>query len=337
MESNERDALRIAALISKYRKETLTEAEEIELTQWMIGNPERRDLFAELTDENKVTHSIDQIRRYDTAKAFDRLKLRIAVPEKKYAITHSLYIKIGAIAASIILVVILFINREGIDDLLHPMHYEHVSTLSGERKIVSLDDGTKIWLSPASTLRYPDRFSGHTRDILLTGEAFLEVAKDRMHPFIIHSGKINTTVLGTSFDLQAYPEERKVSVTLLTGKVSFSDGRNEVILLPNQRAIYEKNNARFQKQDYPDARKMLERREGKLEYNNAPVSEIIADLRRNYKLNIAMEGDVGSCEFYGRINDGEDPESFLRKLCRAIGAEVRKNGNTFIISGGPCQ
>ncbi|MGN6568623.1 MAG: FecR family protein [Flavipsychrobacter sp.] len=337
MESNETNALRIATLISKYRLETLTEAEEIELNKWLVRDPENSKLLAQINDEKYVTRSLEDIARFNADKAFERIKRRIDMPAKKNATLRALYIKIGSIAASIILITLLFLNRDRISDILHPVRYEHMATLRGERKTVKLSDGTEIWLSPASALTYPDHFTGKTRDITLTGEAFLEVAKDHAHPFTVHTGKITTTVLGTSFDLKAYPEEKNITVTLLTGKVSFSNGKQEAIILPNQRAIYQKTDKRIIKQDYPAAQSMLARRDGNFQYNTVPVSEVIADLRRNYNMNIVVTDNTGECDFFGRLNNGEDADTFMRKLCMVIGANLTKNGNTYIISGGSCQ
>jgi len=337
MDSNESDALRIAMLIGKHRQQTLTQAEEIELVQWLSRDPQNSRLLAQLNDEKYITNSLEQIARFNTNRAFERIKQRIQTPDKKPAVLRTLYKRIAAIAASVIVVSLLFINRYRLADLLHPTRYEHVATVKGERKTIKLSDGTTVWLGPASSLNYPQRFTAETRQVQLSGEGFLEVAKDHRHPFIVHTANATTTVLGTSFDIKAYSDEKTITVTLLTGKVSFSNGISKVLILPNQRAIYQKAQNVISKQDYPDAQNMISRRDGKLQYDNAPVSEIIADLRRNYNLNIVTEGDVGNCEFYGRINDGEDAESFLRKLCRAIGADVNKNGNTYIISGGACQ
>lgn len=336
MEDKEVSALRIAELISKFRNGALSETEEIELTKWIVGQPANSELFEQLSDEKYITQSIDQVRRIDAEKAFERVKQRIGNPKKKTTVIRSLYIKIGSIAASVILIAIMFINREGIADLLHPIHYRGVTTMIGERKLVSLADGTKVWLGPASRLNYPDRFKGKTRDIQLTGEAFLEVAKDHEHPFKVHTGQITTTVLGTSFDLKAYADEKEISVILLTGKVSFSDGKQQTIIVPNQRAIFRKTDHTILKQAYPDARNMLARRDGNLQYNNVPVSEIIADLRRNYNMNIVVEGNTGNCDFFGRLNNGEDAGTFIRKLCMVIGANLTIKDNTYIISGGSC-
>lgn len=325
----------ISALVKKYKEESLSTAEEVDLKQWRNENSQNEILFKELAGEYYITQQLSQFKGYDPEDALNRISQRIDLTERKQSVVRSLYFKIAAAAASVLLICFAYSNRDRIDNWLNPVHYEIAATLNGERKIVTLDDGTKIWLAPASLLTYPDKFIGKTREVKLVGEAFLEVHKDHSHPFIIHSGKIATTVLGTSFNLKAYTEEKNITVTLLTGKVSFSDGKQKVMLLPAQRAIYQKDKSNIIKEDYPDAQKMLERREGILEYNNTPVSEIVADLRRNYNMNIVIKGIAG-CPFYGRMNKGESPEAFLNKLSIVIGANLNKKGNIYTISGGGC-
>lgn len=336
MEDSESYAFRITELIRKYKQDSLTEEEKGELNNWTARSPANKQLFDQLTDEIYLSRSIRELENIDAVKAFERLDDDLGISRKGRGKMRRLYIGIGSAAASLLLLIVLFTNRERIEDYFHPVHFLSANTQTGERKTISLADGTKVWLGPVSALNYPDHFSGKTRDITLTGEAFLEVAKDHTHPFTVHTGKISTTVLGTSFDLKAYPEEKNITVTLLTGKVAFSNGTQQAIIFPNQRAVYQKTDKRILKQDYPAAQSMLGRRDGNFQYDNIPVSEIINDLHRNYNMNVVLEDNAGSCDFYGRLKNGEDPDTFIRKLCMVIGANLTKKDNTYIISGGNC-
>lgn len=336
MEESESYAVRIAELIRKFRQGALNEAEQIELAVWTEKTPANQELFERLTDESYLTRSINELQQYNAVAVFERLDKKLGIRRNRNAKIRKLYIRIGTAAASLLLLAALFLYRARIEDYFRPVHYLSANTQTGERKIVSLADGTKVWLGPVSSLNYPDRFNGRTRDITLIGEAFLEVAKDPAHPFTVHTGKISTTVLGTSFDLKAYPEEKNITVTLLTGKVSFSNGRHQAVILPNQRAIYQKADQRIVKEDYPAAQSMLARRDGNFQYDNVPVSEIINDLRRNYNMNVIIKGNAGNCNFFGRLKKDEDATTFLRKLCIVIGAKLTKDGRTYIISGGNC-
>lgn len=242
------------------------------------------------------------------------------------------------IAAASILVVcsLLFLEKHNLHNLLYPAKQLYTSTKYGQHKFLSLNDGTKVWLAAGSSIQYPSRFDGRTREVSFHGEAFFEVAKDKEHPFIIHTGNISTKVLGTTFDLNAYKEQKQIIVTLLTGKVAFYNKTSTVTILPNQRAIYNKDKNKIISENYPNAQQMLARRDGSYDYNNLPVSDVIEDLKRNYNLQIVIDGPIDQCLFYGRIRQDEDPEKFLRKLCLVMNASLKKEGNAFRIMGGGC-
>ncbi|MFI2742403.1 FecR family protein [Zhouia sp. PK063] len=112
--------------------------------------------------------------------------------------------------------------------------------LNGEKKDVVLADGTTVTLNSGSSLTYPSTFDS-IRKVTLSGEAFFKVFHDNKHPFVIKSGKINTRVLGTSFNIQAYPK-KDISVSVRTGKVRVSEAenfKNHVILIKNQQTVFD--------------------------------------------------------------------------------------------------
>ncbi|PBI85998.1 fec operon regulator FecR [Flavobacterium sp. ACN2] len=105
-------------------------------------------------------------------------------------------------------------------------------------KSIQLSDGSKIYLAANSSFQYPEKFVGDQRTVsLVKGNAFFEVAKDKKHPFIIHSGEIQTRVVGTSFHIQLSKLNCKVIV--VTGKVNVSGKGQIVDLVPNQEALFE--------------------------------------------------------------------------------------------------
>lgn len=112
--------------------------------------------------------------------------------------------------------------------------------LPGEISKFQLPDGSEVWLSAKSKLEYPETFTRKTRSVRLEGEAFFDVQRDTMHPFIVQAGAVQTRVLGTSFNIKAYPGDTRVKVTLATGKIEVTAGgeSGKVILAPNQQVSY---------------------------------------------------------------------------------------------------
>ena len=118
------------------------------------------------------------------------------------------------------------------------MLQEH--TISGEDKVVTLKDGTKVKLSPSSVLLYPSEFQGAERKVFLTGEAFFDIKHDAKQPFHVSTPYFEITDLGTSFAVSSYTTDEEVSTTLKTGKVELRvAGENKVYSMkPNDQLVY---------------------------------------------------------------------------------------------------
>ena len=311
-------------LISKYLSGTATGQEREQVLAWYREhNAQTVEWPAEQEDERQ------QIKKRVLAHLHQHIQ-----QEQK----NNYHFGRWLVAASIFLIsTFAYLYRTNISDWLLPVKQQYAVTQYGEHKVITLPDSSKVSLAGGSVLQYPDHFTSNTREVSFSGEAFFEISKDKKHPFIIHSDNISTKVLGTTFDLTAYKEQKAITVTLLTGKVAFSNSKNTVTILPNQRAVYVKESRTITKQDYPDAEKMLARRDGNFQYDSVPVSDVIADLRHNYNLNIVINGDIGNCKFYGRLKPDESPDQFLKKMCMIMNATLDKQGNTYIITGGGCM
>ena len=109
---------------------------------------------------------------------------------------------------------------------------------SGEYKLV-LSDGTKVWLNSASKLKYPVAFTGGQRKVFLEGEAYFEVAADTVHPFLVETSGMSVTVMGTGFNVMAYPEEMEAAVTLVHGKVGVQTDHRQQILQPDEQYVFQ--------------------------------------------------------------------------------------------------
>ena len=113
-----------------------------------------------------------------------------------------------------------------------PMKYHTLTVPVGGEYHFTLADGTRVWVNSASEVRFPNCFSGERREIYVKGEVYLEVARDEKHPFIVYTGENEVRVLGTRFNLTAYPDEQKVITTLVEGSVEFRNDQSSVRLNP---------------------------------------------------------------------------------------------------------
>lgn len=218
----------------------------------------------------------------------DRSKLKKEIRQiKKTNQVMSLYHKNWAVAASVVLLIgISLFFYQSSKSVVESKQY---ATKLGERSKIILSDGTVIWLNAGSLLKYPKEFKGDTREVYLTGEAFFDVAKDKKHPFIIHTDKMDTKVLGTSFNVNAYPDHTTQEVSVLTGKVNVKSTVTEenVYVTPGQKVIFKSKNNKLQAFKDVPVNSISLWRKNIIVFEETPLPEVIATINRNY--NVAVE------------------------------------------------
>ncbi|MGO4288780.1 FecR family protein [Chitinophaga sp. RAB17] len=245
------------------------------------------------------------------------------------------------IAAAVLLLLALgggWWYRAGIRPPVHTMSSKLFVTKAGEHQKMQLPDGTTVWLSPASSLQYADTFFKGSREVVLTGEAFFEVANSPQQPFIIHSDKVATRVLGTSFNIQAFEAQPDVAVTVLTGKVAVAAGAATAVqVAPQQRAVFSKATGLITKEENVSTAELLNRREGILKYDRASLAEVTTQLGYYYNVTIEIAGNTSNCFYFGEFNTHGTLEKALQQLCLTLNATLEKNGTKYIIrKSGEC-
>lgn len=165
-----------------------------------------------------------------------------------------------------------------------------ISTPRGKDYKVILSDGTTVILNAASKLTFPSHFSGKEREVTLIGEAYFKVAKDSEHPFVVHTNRIKTRVLGTEFNLKAYPSSEP-HVTLIEGSVAVNSnyGDKEIILQPGEDATLD-NNQEFEITTI-DTDYYTQWKDGYFYFDNVPLIEVMKELGRWYNVNIEIQSN----------------------------------------------
>lgn len=172
----------------------------------------------------------------------------------------------------------------------------------GEYQLV-LSDGTKIWMNAESSLHYPVSFKGK-REVTLSGEAYFEVAKDAAHPFVVHTANNAVEVLGTKFNISAYPQSN-MRTTLAQGSVKVSNKEGSIILTPNQQAIIQpEGSIRVQQ---VDASLYTSWTTGIFEFKKTGLKDIAAQLSRWYNVTFQFANkELEQKDFAGVIFRNEE-------------------------------
>ena len=175
---------------------------------------------------------------------------------------------------------------------------------------LELADGTRVWLNAESRLRYPVAFTGKERKVEMEGEVYFEVAKNKEKPFIVTVNGVDIRVLGTSFNVSAYQED--VVTTLVEGKVQLKKGNEQVILSPNQQAIWSDDEFRVKQ---VDARNFVLWKERVFYFEDVDLETILDDMARWYNVNIFyMNPALKEMKFSVEIRRYGDINEILRRI-----------------------
>jgi ferric-dicitrate binding protein FerR (iron transport regulator) len=159
-------------------------------------------------------------------------------------------------------------------------------------KMVELADGTKIWMNPGTTITYNKRnFAGSLRQVSLIGEAYFNVTHDVKKPFQVRAGKLTTTVLGTSFNIEAYENEAETRVMLVTGSVRVNAGKSQEMLRPGQLLGFSRKNEQVNVKSVDISDKQELFTHGKLVFENLPLKEALKRVERTFELKISVSDE----------------------------------------------
>lgn len=315
---------------------TLSKDEEKKLSIWLGKSPENLSILNEL--QKRWANSNKQ--KYDNDYAFKKLKHKL----DKLPSTKTVELKVRSwlkIAASIAFLItsatiLYFYSTQSVN----PSNIQYASsyTKPNERTTVILSDGTIVHLNSRSELKYPEIFRKNKREVELLGEAYFEVTKDAERPFIIKTGEITTTVLGTSFNVRSMPDQ-DIEVTVTSGKVNIKKGNKKsksINLVRGQQATYERNNSTLNMKSV-DVQSYTAWLNRTLNFDRISFEDAIEQIKRVYNIEIKIENNASNdCLIRGQYQN-EELEDILQGLQLIIDFEYHfQNDTTIIINGNGC-
>lgn len=199
----------------------------------------------------------------------------------------------------------------------------------GEYKLI-LSDGTKVWLNSESELEYPVTFVGSAREVNMKGEVCFEVAQNVSRPFVVKAGETSVTVLGTLFNVEAYPENQHLTTTLVKGKVMIGTGKIQQILLPDEQAIVEKSGTISVRKVH--AADYVSWTNGICHFAEASLEEIMVKLARWYNMEFFFaDPSLKEAHFTLDIQRYDRVATILSKIEKTGRVQFKVTENTVII------
>ncbi len=323
-------------LIEQFLLGQLTVEEEKELLNWIDNNPE--SIITLKKEQNRLRSMTSLYTSKTTDKQWNRLLAQIdtkmPIRRKK---TKKLRLFIGATTIAASLVAGLFLYSTFSEDQQNVKNtiltYNSVSTSLGEKTSLILPDGTKVNLNAGSNLRYPSSFTATERKVELSGEAFFDVVRDENCPFIVKTQALSVRVLGTKFNLEAFPEASAINTTLVSGKVILEKELNHKMvslaeMKPNERVIYQKNDHKISLSTEKYIDQYIAWKDGKLVFLNDPIEEVAKKLGLWYNVSVVIQSEeLKKLHFTGTFTN-ETIEKVLTLLSVSSPIDYKINDNT---------
>lgn len=305
------------------------------------------DLLKKLIDSKlfnaETTADIDEKRSNDILQSILNSEKREAqiVP---LSLSAKKYTYLIAAAASIILILISgwwllpsFNKTKNLAVKHNKKILQPIAENNGKRYI-RLQDGSTVLLNNDSRLEYPDSFKGTTREVTLIGEAYFDIQHDASRPFIVHTGKVNTIVLGTAFNIKAYPSQKEIRVTVTRGKVKVGES-NKVygIITPNESIAVNiaSNNYIKEKVNAEDA---VEWKKTYLVLDDISLEEAAILINSRYHVSISFSKEkLKQCRISATFLNNESLEQVLTVVTGVVNAAYNMQPNDqVIITGEGC-
>lgn len=212
--------------------------------------------------------------------------------------------------------------------------YNTLTTSRGEQTQVRLPDGSLVFLNSASSLKYPTSFvRAKFRRVILTGEGYFEISKDKVHPFLVQSNGQEVEVLGTHFNINAYKDEKAVRTTLLEGAVKITpmpgNKAKSSILKPGQQSALDENGIQVTEVDLEEA---MAWQKGYFSFYDEDISAVMRKVSRWYNIEVEYQGQLPDVGFNARIDKYSDIKEVLKILQKSKAVHFKLEGRKVIVS-----
>lgn len=335
-------------LLKRFFERTATREEQEELYRILTGDDdvdknELLDPMIELIKEKKKLPDTEQLTTQEifnlmVARNEELTRLESVVPVAIVVVNTWWKLAAAAViafAAGAALYYYGFYNRSGSDQPLATTEqaYETTHTITG-KKYISLPDGSKVTLNEGSTLTYDEALGTDTRNVVLSGEAFFDIHHDVSRPFIVHTGKFTTTVLGTQFNVRAYEQDHEITVTVKEGKVKVDDDQNQYgTVTPNEKIAVNTTTHDFVKATVNPEAELSWKREFVI-LDGATLEEAAKILENKYNVKISLANEkLKRCKITSTFLNNEKLEDVLAVVTTAVNATYELKGDQVVIDG----
>ena len=349
---------KIAELLLGKMLKTLTPVEEKRLSEWVEASERNRSLYERFVSGESWRNRLAMAEETDTQRMILDVWREIRRKERErtrrvvWSVAASVLILIGVggflvkkgqdgqkryIEYSLSLRQMKslgVVNGKGMLTYLDSVGIENETSMHmlkvprGAEYMLTLSDGTHVWLNADSRMRYPSRFVEGNREVYLEGEAYFEVARDSCRPFVVKTLGAEVRVLGTAFNLQAYPEERQ-RTTLVEGRVLVSSAKSKVVLNPSEQAEKEGDRLSIRKVNVNEYTAWLK---NSFVFVNTPLEDVLNNLERWYDVDVFVASpSLRELRFTASFSRYEHLDKILETLSLTTHIAFKLKGRLLIV------
>ncbi|MBP3518299.1 MAG: DUF4974 domain-containing protein [Parabacteroides sp.] len=321
-------------LIIDHLSQNISKDDADRLKAWIGESDEHKrylDKMRDLWDSSVVAA---QGFPFDPDQAYLLFKRKIreqAIPFSRQSKKRTLLWKAVAVAAA--LVPFLFLSHytylyfEG-EQTRSGLQLSEIVSPKGSKTQLRLADGTEVCLNSGSSIQYGEGFGTKNRNLILSGEAYLKVQRNEQLPFIVSAGEIDIKVLGTEFNVDAYPESEEIRVSLIKGAVSMSDRKNHnsIVLKPMETGVF-RHNSRKLTLVSDDMRQALDWMQDRLVFKGETFENIVRQLERRFDVEIRVQDKkLLEKRFGGDFKPEESLDQILKIMSSSGKFKYKKKG-----------
>jgi len=205
-----------------------------------------------------------------------------------------------------------------------------ISTPAGGKYMVVLPDNSKIWLNTASSITFPTAFAKSERNVMVTGEVYLEVSKDPSRPFKVKTGKAEISVLGTHFNIMGYDDEPNTKITLIEGSVRVNLGESSQVIEPGQQALFNSNSNKIEVKNV-DIDDVTGWKDGYFQFDNTPIDQVMREIKRWYDIDVVYIGRKPNISITAMISREKKISKILDLIKQSGGLDFEINDKQIIV------
>lgn len=210
------------------------------------------------------------------------------------------------------------------------IEYNTITVPRGSTYKLTLTDGTKVWLNAISSLKYPTSFKGRERNVEIVGEAYFEVAHNKQKPFHVKAAGQTVEVLGTHFNINAYPDEEKIKTDLLEGSVKVSKNKESALLKPGQASVILANQSKILVRN-ADVQSAVAWKNGLFSFKRADLKTVMRQISRWYDVDVSYQGEIPETAITGTIDRNLSAAKAL-EIISNLGVSYKSEGKKVIIT-----